>query len=251
MGTGKKAGIYKITNKVDGRCYIGSSKDILKRIKDHFSALSKNKHINIKLQRAYDKHGGCNFEYDVVVLCSEEELLDTEQIYIDKFNSYKDGYNCSPTTRGVTVNVKTSIFLKNEHYVKGFIENLERINKLKTDLPELPYISFFGFRVNKTKQAAALFKRYYQATDMILRVISQVQSLDLGKEYRLSYITYWNQGEYDLIEDTCVNSREHNKVKSKQIVDRMVEDLFSSMGDHRYGKRVLSEYREYKDSQQE
>ena len=42
-----KSGIYKITNKLNGRIYIGSSKLFKLRWKQHSKALRNNKHSNI------------------------------------------------------------------------------------------------------------------------------------------------------------------------------------------------------------
>lgn len=52
-----RAGVYKISNSSNGKCYIGSSIDIDRRRLEHFSALLHNKHINQHLQNAYNKYG--------------------------------------------------------------------------------------------------------------------------------------------------------------------------------------------------
>lgn len=53
-----KAGIYQITNKVNGNCYIGSSVDLQRRRKQHFNSLANDIHVNARLQNAYNKYGG-------------------------------------------------------------------------------------------------------------------------------------------------------------------------------------------------
>jgi len=42
----KILGIYKITNLKNGKVYIGSSKNIKRRLIEHKSRLKNNKHIN-------------------------------------------------------------------------------------------------------------------------------------------------------------------------------------------------------------
>ncbi|MEN6292413.1 MAG: GIY-YIG nuclease family protein, partial [Methanobacterium sp.] len=59
-------GVYKISNKIDGKSYYGSSKNIEKRWLRHKNELNKNKHINILLQRAWNKYGEENFIFSVV-----------------------------------------------------------------------------------------------------------------------------------------------------------------------------------------
>jgi len=50
----KIVGVYKITNVITGQYYIGYSKDIKSRLKQHFRDLDKRKHCNKKLQNAYN-----------------------------------------------------------------------------------------------------------------------------------------------------------------------------------------------------
>jgi len=74
------SGIYKIS--CGEKFYIGSSKNIEKRWKRHIDDLNKNKHINIKLQRVFNKYGLDNFKFEVIELCKVKELLITEQKYL-------------------------------------------------------------------------------------------------------------------------------------------------------------------------
>jgi len=87
------SGIYKITNTANGKVYIGSSKDMQNRFKTHKRALNTNKHHSTKLQRAWNKHGSESFTFDVILLCSIENLIMYEQILIDHNKAVKDGYN--------------------------------------------------------------------------------------------------------------------------------------------------------------
>ena len=57
----KICGIYKITNKINGKCYIGQSNDIIKRWKTEY----KWYHINSHLQSAFNKYGLENFDFEI------------------------------------------------------------------------------------------------------------------------------------------------------------------------------------------
>lgn len=81
-----KSGIYKILNKKNNKCYIGSSSNLIKRKRQHFNSLIKNKHYNQYLQRSVNKYGIENFEFIVICKCMEEDLITLEQYYINKLN---------------------------------------------------------------------------------------------------------------------------------------------------------------------
>ncbi len=96
------SGIYKITNSVNGKFYIGSSKDINYRWDEHKQYLNGGYHINPKLQNAWNFYGGDKFLFEVVEETAEEVLLIREQHYLDLFKPYmRDiGYNICPTACG-------------------------------------------------------------------------------------------------------------------------------------------------------
>lgn len=90
-------GIYKFTNKINGNSYIGQSIDIEKRRKTHisraFSQTPSNKEYEKTFYRALRKYGVENFSFEILKICPQEELNDWEQYYIQKYNTYHDGYN--------------------------------------------------------------------------------------------------------------------------------------------------------------
>lgn len=86
-------GIYSITDKTNGKSYIGQSVNIEKRFLKHQGYLKNNYHPNQHLQNAYKKHGKDSFEYKVLRECSTEELDVWERIFIRFFDSLKNGYN--------------------------------------------------------------------------------------------------------------------------------------------------------------
>jgi len=81
------SGIYKIVNKIDGKCYIGSSGNILEpnvgRWYNHKHMLRNNNHDNIHLQRAWNKYGENNFDFIIVEEVPEKDLLIVEQKHLD------------------------------------------------------------------------------------------------------------------------------------------------------------------------
>lgn len=92
-----KCGIYLIKNTQNGKVYIGSSKNISERWKSHVRDLSNNCHHSIKLQRSWNQtKSKTNFIFEIIELVDDEStLFEREQYYIDQFDAYKNGYNCS------------------------------------------------------------------------------------------------------------------------------------------------------------
>lgn len=91
----KESGIYGIRNLVNGKIYVGSSKNIYKRTYEHIRLLKKEKHTNTYLQKSYSKYGAYNFIIFVIEICDTDNLLQKEDFYINQYNS-KDrefGYN--------------------------------------------------------------------------------------------------------------------------------------------------------------
>ncbi len=86
----KESGIYQIRNKVNGKLYIGSSKNIRDRYLHHLSLLRYGNHHSIVLQRAWNKYKEENFDWSVLMLCPEKDLLIREQ---EMFDSLKPQYN--------------------------------------------------------------------------------------------------------------------------------------------------------------
>lgn len=88
-----KSGIYKITCLATNKFYIGSAVKLANRFAEHKTRLRANTHHNQKLQRAYNKYWEHNFKFEVIEYCAINELINREQIWIDKTNCCKLGYN--------------------------------------------------------------------------------------------------------------------------------------------------------------
>lgn len=89
-------GVYKITNNVNGKVYIGQSINIKERWNDHIKSLNRRDSHSILLQRAWNKYKQENFSFEILELCSEDELDDVEVKYIEFCDAINNGYNIEP-----------------------------------------------------------------------------------------------------------------------------------------------------------
>lgn len=80
-------GVYKITNKVTGDFYVGSSSvSIPWRFRKHKYHFRKNNHPNKFLQNVWNKYGEESLSFEVVEFCSPLDCVSREQYYIDFLN---------------------------------------------------------------------------------------------------------------------------------------------------------------------
>lgn len=88
------SGIYKIQNIYSGRIYIGQSKDIRKRLREHLECCkSSNVSENKGLVNSWNKYGEDCFDFEILKECSCDLLDDEERYWISYYDSFKNGYN--------------------------------------------------------------------------------------------------------------------------------------------------------------
>ncbi len=91
--------VYKITNKINNKCYVGSTNNFERRVAEHIkNSKNPNSHLYLyPLYCAFRKYGIDNFTFEIV----EQDILlkdiaDRELFFINKFNSLANsghGYN--------------------------------------------------------------------------------------------------------------------------------------------------------------
>lgn len=94
VGIEDKSGIYKITNIESGKCYIGKSTNMKKRLQDHFKASVGIASIaDQAIHHAILQEGIWNWAIEPIIYCDKEQLNEMEKYYIDFFKSQTFGYN--------------------------------------------------------------------------------------------------------------------------------------------------------------
>lgn len=83
-------GIYKITNKINNKKYIGQSTNIKRRKSEHFT-----KKCDMVISHSIFKYGKENFDFEILEECEESQLDELEIKYITEYKSTNRefGYN--------------------------------------------------------------------------------------------------------------------------------------------------------------
>lgn len=114
-------GIYKITNKINGKCYIGQSVDIERRFTEHRCPHGTVSSIKLAIL----KYGKDNFTYEVIEECSVSELDSREIFWIAHL---KPEYNRNAGGIGnkshyISDDLKKHLSQKNKEYWENLSDN--------------------------------------------------------------------------------------------------------------------------------
>jgi group I intron endonuclease len=177
--------IYKITNSINDKIYIGSTKNLNRRIKSHFSKKSGC----IRLKHAIQKYGEDKFKFEILEEVPLSKLIKREQYYLDKLLHAQDyikglnrnfltiGYNTSPTASN-RFGVKE---LNVEHKQTKIIEydksgNFKKVWPSIKDIEEFYKISGIS-KICKTEgypeKCNSIFRYYKEDYPLIIEVKSK------------------------------------------------------------------------------
>ena len=150
----KVRGIYKVTNKINGKVYIGQSVDIGRRWREHMTAKDE-----IYFHKAIQKYGVENFEWEVIERCKKKDLDEREIYWIEYYDSFNKGYNCTKGGDGNSgegnPNWKGGVS-SDEDYYRQYSKQYYQVNKEK----KKEYYKQYG-EANKEKKKE-YNKQYYE-----------------------------------------------------------------------------------------
>ncbi|MAE68784.1 hypothetical protein CL635_03195 [bacterium] len=123
-------GIYQITNVHTHECYIGSSKNVHRRLYDHMVDLARFCHINKLLQSSWDEYGPGAFCFSILEVTSIQLLAERELFWIKKMRAVEDGFNIKSDME------KRRTLMKIDFHTKEMLEDLD-MGSMNTTLETL------------------------------------------------------------------------------------------------------------------
>ena len=110
--------IYKITNKINGKSYIGQTiQNVKERFYQHCATKCSQAVLNMVIHKAITKYGKSNFTIEVIEEVESANLNDRERYWIRYYDSYNNGYN---STEGGQDGIKLFKNLDTESIVREY-----------------------------------------------------------------------------------------------------------------------------------
>lgn len=204
--------IYKITNRVNNKVYIGQTRFTIEhRFKQHINKANRTKVI-CPLHKAIKKYGAENFKIESLEEVPFEKLNEREMYWISVYNSFKSGYNATIGGGGKALYVWTD----NEYmeikslYLSGFsLKDLcERYNVCNVTMKGI--LLSLGLKIRKPLDFNA-----YELNMLINKYKQGIGLHKLSSEYRVSLPTMKSflkehgvklEDRYNILKDTQIHS---------------------------------------------
>ena len=111
--------IYKITNNVNGKSYIGQTiQNYKERFYQHCAIKCSKKVSDMAIHKALRKYGKANFTLEVIEEVDADNLNEKERYWINYYDSYNNGYN---STLGGQGGAKPFKDLDTENIIKEYL----------------------------------------------------------------------------------------------------------------------------------
>ena len=222
----KLVGIYKITNKNNGKFYIGSSNNIIRRWRKHKRLLNNQKHPNIILQNSWNKHGSNNFIFEVIeILFDINNLISREQYYLDNLLPFENvGYNICKIAGGgdtLTNNPKKDVIKKQ------ISESMKKMWAKKTPEEIKKYKDMFSGENNPGWKGGPSFKHCECGKKIDNKNKTCRQCLDYNGEKNPFFGKKWSEEQKKHLSD--IKKGTYFGVQNKSIIIDNVE--YFSLGD--------------------
>ena len=150
-------GVYTITHRESGNCYVGQSCDMPRRWSEHRKMLRNNKHHSKYLQRAWAKYGENSFDFQVAETCDLDDLTEREQWWMDKLLPVFNTAPAAGSTRGLVPSAETRANLRaintgKKHSPEARVRISESMKAHLAEFPRVPMSSETRTKISATKK---------------------------------------------------------------------------------------------------
>lgn len=125
-----KSFVYRWTNKINGKTYLGSTANAKSRLSTYFDFYTLNS-INMPIYKAILKYGHSNFIFDIVEYCEPKDTIQREQYYLDHFDFDYNVLKKASSSLGYKHTNETIEKMKGRQNLLGYKHTEETIEKLK------------------------------------------------------------------------------------------------------------------------
>jgi len=198
----KLCGIYKITNTVNGKCYVGKSENIHARFAQHKCELKYNRHQNFHLQLSVNKYNIKNFTFEILeIVTNINELGKREGFWVDrlkclnrKFGYNKDDIDINTGKRIVSIETRKKLSENKKGKTASEISKRRMSESRKGRISWNTGIKFTEYQKRNLSQSK---KKTYSIISPSYELIIFTGMLDFCKKHKLtnSYIFKLIRGE--------------------------------------------------------
>ena len=186
--------IYKITNKLNNKVYIGQTiQKPIERFYQHCAKKCDKYILNMVIHKAIFKYGKDNFTFEVIEEVPRQQLNEREEYWIKYYNSYTDGYN---STKGGQKGNKPFKNIDN----KAIIEQYQQGKSLRT-IGKM-------FNIDKATVKSILIRNNIK--------LRTTRTYKLSQEDRVNIISDFKQG---LSRNTIINKWNISKCYLSQLIN--------------------------------
>ena len=184
--------IYKVTNLINGKCYIGQTIKPIEQRKHEHIWNATNKKYRSYLHNAINKYGIENFKWEILCACSTNDELNKKEIdLIIEQNSYlPNGYNLTFGGGGIsgykhTEETKQKIS-KKRMGIKFTEETKQKMSKRLIGVPQSPSVVQKRTLKNTGKKRSDDFKKRMS----IIATKHSKEIINVALQMRENKITY-------------------------------------------------------------
>ena len=225
--------IYKISNNVNTKIYVGSASYFPARKSQHIFNLKNNKHHSIILQNHVNKYGIDTLKFEILEKCEEHNLIQKEQYYLDKLKPYFNVRKIAESNKG-TKRTPEQIqkMLKNRVYKKGYKRPKEVVDKIKkTRIDNGGYFVSEKQKLNHSKK----MKGRKVKEEVKVKISKTMKGKTFSETHRKKLSnsakgnTNWKNVDYKNKERNKKISISLKKIKSKPVINKLTGERYNSI----------------------